>query len=159
MKKIKNDVYLQSNNIYLENGTLIMVSSFIVWTSIGLLLLFPLFGAGLGYFSMCFLCLGFKKIVLDLIDKSSPKIENVFAYFKDSLSAFCLKVATTVIVLLWSLLFRNVHWYGDCSCIFMYYNSCDEYYVKCCWKIKSTFSRSCSTTCWRKQKKCRFWWW
>ena len=26
---IKNDVYLQSNNIYLENGTLIMVSSFI----------------------------------------------------------------------------------------------------------------------------------
>ena len=104
-KSIKTNVFAKANKLYAENGTLVMISSFIVWMSILLLMLFPLFGFALSFFAMCFLCLGFKKVVLDITMDKNPKIENIFAYFKYCLSAFCLKVATCVIVFLWSLLF------------------------------------------------------
>ena len=104
-KSIKTTVFAKANQLYAENGTLVMVSSFIVWASILLLMFFPVFGFALSFFAMCFLCLGFKKVVLDITMDKNPKIENIFSYFKYCLSAFCLKVATCVIVLLWSLLF------------------------------------------------------
>ena len=105
MKKIKNDIYQKANIIYSQNGTFVMLSSFVVWACVFLLWLFPLFGLGLGFFAMCFLCLGFKKTILDLISKKVPKIENVFDYAKYCLSAFCLKISTMVLVFLWGLLF------------------------------------------------------
>ena len=105
MKKIKNDIYQKANSIYSQNGTFVMLSSFVVWASIFFLGLFPLFGFGLGFFAMCFLCLGFKKIILDLLTRKSPKIENVFDYAKFCLSAFCLKISTMALVFLWGLLF------------------------------------------------------
>ena len=105
MKKIKTDIYQKANTLYTQNGTLVMLSSFVVWACVFALLLFPFFGFGLAFFAMCFLCLGFKKIILDLIAKKTPKIENVFDYAKYCLSAFCLKIATIVLVALWGLLF------------------------------------------------------
>lgn len=105
MKKIKNDIYQKANLVYSQNGTMVMLSSFVVWACIFVLGLFPLFGFGLGFFAMCFLCLGFKKIILDLLAKKTPKIENVFDYAKFCLSAFCLKIATMALVFLWGILF------------------------------------------------------
>ena len=105
MKKIKTDIYQKANTLYTQNGTLVMLSSFVVWACVFALLLFPLFGFGLAFFAMCFLCLGFKKTTLDLLSKKSPKLENVFDYAKYCLSAFCLKIATIIIVALWGILF------------------------------------------------------
>ena len=56
MKKIKNDIYNKANLIYSQNGTMVMLSSFVVWACVFLLGLFPLFGLGLAFFAMCFLC-------------------------------------------------------------------------------------------------------
>ena len=104
MKKEEYRVWLDTNRLYTDNRTSVLISSFVVWASIFIAMLFPLFGFGLAFFLMCTLCIGFKKIVLDIIRGNEYKVENVFDYYAHSLSAFCLRVCSMVLILLWSLL-------------------------------------------------------
>ncbi len=97
-------IWLETNNIYNQCKTNVLLSSFVVWASVFVAMLFPLFGFGLAFFLMCFLCIGFKKIVLDCIKGNQFKVENVFDYYKFCLSAFCLRVCSMVLIFLWSLL-------------------------------------------------------
>ena len=68
------------------------------------LLLFPLFGLFLAFFSMGFICIGQKKFVLGLLNKKNLPVETVFSSFKISLQAFALKTIIILYSLLWSIL-------------------------------------------------------
>ncbi len=104
MKKNNYNLFMETNKAYSSCKTFSLLSSFIVWISLGILMLFPLFGFGLAFFAMCFLCIGFKKNILDCLQNKPTKIEYVFNYYENCLSAFCLKVSSIIITLLWSLL-------------------------------------------------------
>lgn len=97
-------IWTNSNDIYNKCKCCTMLSSFIVWVTIFFAMLFPVFGLGLAFFAMCFLCIGFKKNVLDCVQGKQIKVEDVFNYFKKSLTCFCLKVCSLFLVFLWSLL-------------------------------------------------------
>ena len=81
----------------------IMLCSFVMWSGIFLCLLFPLFGLGLAFFAYCFLSVGLKKNILDYLQTNKIKVENVFDFFRYSLSSFCLQICTLFLVALWSL--------------------------------------------------------
>lgn len=104
MNKDEISVFLETNKIYNEHKTTTLLSSFVVWACVFIAVLFPLFGFGLAFFVMCFLCVGFKKNVLDCLQSKPVKVEYVFNYYKNCISAFCLKVCSMVLVALWSLL-------------------------------------------------------
>lgn len=105
MKKNDYNIWLNTNAIYNKCKFCTLLSSFIVWVSVFLAMLFPIFGIGLAFFIMCFLCIGFKKNVLNCIQNKEIKIESVFDYYKYCIPAFCLKVCTYLLIALWSLLF------------------------------------------------------
>ncbi len=104
MKKEEYKILLDTNSLYTNNRSAVLVSSFVVWVCVFIAMLFPLFGFGLSFFLMCTLCIGFKKIVLDIIRGYDFKVENVFDYYIHCLSAFCLRVCSIVLIFLWSLL-------------------------------------------------------
>lgn len=104
MKKQEYKIWLDTNDLYSENRTSVLVSSFVVWVCVFIAMLFPLFGFGLAFFLMCTLCIGFKKIVLDIIRGEEYKVENVFDYYAFCISAFCLRVCSMILIALWSLL-------------------------------------------------------
>ncbi|MBO5884757.1 MAG: hypothetical protein J6Q51_03075 [Clostridia bacterium] len=97
-------IWTNSNDIYNRCKCCTILSSFVVWVTIFCLMLFPVFGIGLSFFAMCFLCIGFKKNVLDCVQKKQVKVEAVFNYFKNSLTCFCLKICSLLLTVLWSLL-------------------------------------------------------
>ena len=103
-KNDKYNLFIETNKAYNSCKMMSLLSSFTVWISIAFLLLFPLFGIGLAFFAMCFLCIGFKKNILDCLQNKTVKVENVFNYYKKSISAFCLKISSILITMLWSLL-------------------------------------------------------
>ncbi len=104
MKKNNYSLFIETNKAYSCCKTFSLLSSFVVWITLAILMLFPLFGFGLAFFAMCFLCVGFKKNILDCLQNKPTKIEYVFNYYKNCVSAFCLKVSSIVITMLWSLL-------------------------------------------------------
>lgn len=101
----KNNILRQSNIAYSQYGASIMIANFLVFICVGMLLLFPLFGFALSFFALCFLYLGYRKYILNILNGKSPKIENIFLLYKNSISALCLKICTTFLVLIWSILF------------------------------------------------------
>ena len=104
MKKNNDNLFIETNKAYSCCKTFSLLSSFVVWISLAILMLFPLFGFGLAFFAMCFLCIGFKKNILDCLQNKPTKIEYVFNYYKHCLSAFCLKISSIILTMLWSLL-------------------------------------------------------
>ena len=97
--------YLGVQKKYGEFAPNIMLASFVVWIVVFACLLFPLFGFGLSFFFSCFLCVGFKKIVMESLKGGKPKIENVFDYYKQCISAFCLQACSLVLIAIWSTAF------------------------------------------------------
>ena len=104
MKKEEYKILIDTNNIYREHKGDVLLSSFVVWVCVFAVLLFPLFGFGLAFFLMSVLCIGFKKIVLNTIRGNTFKVEDVFDYYKSSLSSLCLRICSLVSIILWSLL-------------------------------------------------------
>lgn len=98
-------IWTNSNNIYNKCKCCTILSSFVVWVSVFCAMLFPIFGIGLSFFAMCFLCVGLKKNVVDCVQKKQIKVESVFNYFKNSITCFCLKICSLLLTMLWSLLF------------------------------------------------------
>lgn len=103
-KKNKGNLFVETNKLYDSCKSFSLLSSLIMWVSIALLLLFPLFGFGLAFFAMCFLCVGFKKNLIDCLQNKATRIESIFNYYKNCISAFCLKVSSMALTILWSLL-------------------------------------------------------
>ena len=100
----KENIWIKTNKIYDKCKGCTLLSSFVMWATIFIALLFPIFGFGLAFFVMCFLCVGFKKNVLDCLDGKTVKIENVFSYYKNCIICFCIKICTLLQIFLWSLL-------------------------------------------------------
>lgn len=105
MKNSVDNIWQKTNDIFHKTKGEVLLSSLVMWASVGLMMLFPLFGFSLAFFVMAFSCIGFKKNVLDCLSRKKIKVENVFMYYKNCLSAFCLKVCSLLLVGLWSLLF------------------------------------------------------
>ena len=97
--------YLNIQKKYNDLAPNIMLSSFVVWACVFACILFPLFGIGLAFFVSCFLCIGFKKCVMENLSGRVAKIESVFDYFRQCISAFCLGVCTIVMIVIWSTAF------------------------------------------------------
>ena len=104
-KKDYINVFEQTNLVFDRCFICSFLSNFVVWAIVFILMLFPVFGLGLSFYAMCFLCVGYKKNNLDCINKKTIKIEIVFEYFKNIISCFCLKASQLFITFVWSLLF------------------------------------------------------
>ncbi len=104
MKKNDYNIWLNTNTIYNKCKFCALLSSFVVWASIFIAMLFPVFGIGLAFFIMCFLCIGFKKNIINCLQNKSIKVESVFDYYKFCIPAFCLRVCSYLLIALWSLL-------------------------------------------------------
>ena len=97
--------YLGPEKKYGELAPNIMLASFVVWVCVFGCMLFPLFGIVLSFFVSCFLCIGFKNVVLQSLRNKKTEIENVFDYYKNCISAFCLGVCSIVLIAIWSIAF------------------------------------------------------
>ena len=97
--------YLNPEKKYGEMAPNIMLASFVVWACVFGSMLFPLFGIILSFFVSCFLCIGFKKIVMQSLRNKKIEVEGVFDYYKHCISAFCLGICTIVLMAIWSVAF------------------------------------------------------
>ena len=97
--------YLNPEKKYSEMAPNIMLASFVVWVCVFGCMLFPLFGFILSFFVSCFLCIGFKNIVLQSLRNKNIEVENVFSYYKNCISAFCLGICSIVLIAIWSVAF------------------------------------------------------
>jgi len=70
-----------------------------------LLLLFPVAGIALMFFAYGFICVGTKSYLLGIARGELLPVESIFSKFKICVKAFCLKVATTLLQFLWTLVF------------------------------------------------------
>ena len=105
MKKSYDNVWYKVNEVFNKSKVDILLSSFVVWVSVFMVMLFPLFGFALAFFVMAFCMIGFKNNVVYSMQNKKIRVESIFAFYKDSISAFCLQVCTFVLVGLWSILF------------------------------------------------------
>ena len=105
MKNSVDNIWQKTNDIFHQTKGEVLLLSLVMWASVGLMMLFPLFGFSLAFFVMAFSCIGFKRGVIDCLSGKKIKVESVFMYYKHCISAFCLKVCTLLLIGLWSLLF------------------------------------------------------
>lgn len=103
--KNKNDyLWQKTNEIFHQSNFDVMLSSFVMWVSVFLCLLFPIFGFALAFFVFSFALVGFKSNVVNSIQGKEIKVEGVFLYYKRCISCFCLQICTLVLICLWSIL-------------------------------------------------------
>ncbi len=105
MKKSYDTVWYKVSEVFGRAKVDILLSSFVMWASVVMSMLFPLFGFALAFFVMAFCMIGFKNNVMQCIQNKKIRVESVFSFYKQSISAFCLQVCTFVLVGLWSILF------------------------------------------------------
>lgn len=106
MSKLKYNLYLNNTSKTFSNyGFESILAIMLSLGSLVLLFFFPIAGLALMAFAYGFLCVGAKSYLLN-IAKGEPKpIESIFSKIKICVKAFCLKVATTLITLLWTIVF------------------------------------------------------
>lgn len=106
MSKLKYNLYLNNTSKTFSNFGFESILAVILSTgSLVLLAFFPVAGLALMAFAYGFLCVGTKDFLLN-IAKGTPKpIETIFSKITICVKAFCLKVATMLISLLWTIVF------------------------------------------------------
>ena len=103
--KNKNDyLWQKTNEIFHQSNFDVMLSSFVMWVSVFLCLLFPIFGFALAFFVFSFALVGFKSNVVNSIQGKEIIVEGVFLYYKRCISCFCLQICSLVLICLWSIL-------------------------------------------------------
>ncbi len=106
MSKLKYDIYLNSaSKTMTERGFEVILAIVLMVGSLALLFFFPVAGIALMAFSYGFLCVGTKAFLLSVARKEFLPIETVFSKFKICVKAFCLKVATMLLSVLWAVVF------------------------------------------------------
>lgn len=106
MKDIKYSLLLnKASSQFGERGFECILSVVLVLGTLTLLMFFPIAGIALFFASAPFLCVGFKKYLITIVKDSYMPIENIFLSYKVAIKAFCLKVAYTLISVLWGIVF------------------------------------------------------
>lgn len=102
----KYSIYLnKSSKSFSDRGFEAILAIMLSAGSLLLLMFFPVAGFALMAFAYGFLCVGTKRFLLGIANNETLPIETVFSKFKICIKAFCLKVATMLISLLWAILF------------------------------------------------------
>lgn len=106
MSNLKYNLYLNNTSKTFGNFGFESILAIILSTgSLVLLAFFPVAGLALMAFAYGFVCVGTKDFLLN-IAKGTPKpIETIFSKITICVKAFCLKVATMLISLLWTIVF------------------------------------------------------
>lgn len=106
MSKLKYNLYLNNTSKTFSNyGFETILAIILSMGSLVLLFFFPIAGLALMAFAYGFLCVGTKNYLLNLAIGTPKPIESIFSKIKICIKAFCLKVATTLITLLWTIVF------------------------------------------------------
>lgn len=104
MKNKNEYLWQKTNEIFHQCNFDVLLSSFVMWVSVFLCVLFPIFGFALAFFVFSFAIVRFKNNVSDCIQGKEIKVENVFYYYKRCISCFCLQTCSMVLICLWSIL-------------------------------------------------------
>ncbi len=100
----KYSIYLNnSSKSFSDRGFEAILAILLSAGALMLLLFFPVAGFALMAFAYGFLCIGTKKFLLGIANNEFLPIETVFSKFKICIKAFCLKIATMLISLLWTI--------------------------------------------------------
>ena len=106
MKDIKYSILLnKASGQFGERGFECILGVVICLGVLALLMFFPIIGIALAFFVAPFLCIGLKKYLLSLVKDEYMPVENIFLSYRVAIKAFCLKVAYTLISLLWGIVF------------------------------------------------------
>ncbi|MBQ7885042.1 MAG: hypothetical protein IJ318_02995 [Clostridia bacterium] len=106
MSKLKYNLYLNNaSKTFSERGFEAILALVLSAGTLALLFLFPVAGLALMAFAYGFLCVGTKSYLLSIAQKQFLPVESIFFKIKICVKAFCLKVATTLITLLWTVVF------------------------------------------------------
>ena len=106
MSKLKYNIYLNNTSkTFGARGYEAILAIILSLGSLILLFFFPVAGIALMVFSYGFLCVGTKNYLLSIAKGEIVPIESVFSKIKICVKAFCLKVATTLISFLWTVVF------------------------------------------------------
>lgn len=106
MKKYNYNIFLNnSSKQFSERGFECILAITLSTVVLTLLMFFPIAGFALAIYAGCFLCVGVKGFLLKIAKNEVAQIEEIFQTFKISLKTFCLKVATILMFVLWSIIF------------------------------------------------------
>jgi len=106
MSKLKYNIYLNNTSkTFGARGFETILALILSLGSLVLLFLFPVAGIALMIFAYGFLCVGTKSFLISVAKGESALIESIFSKSKICVKAFCLKVATTLISFLWTIVF------------------------------------------------------
>ena len=82
-KKDYINVFEQTNLVFDRCFICSFLSNFVVWAIVFILMLFPVFGLGLSFYAMCFLCVGYKKNNLDCNVDAVVRVKIVHVYYDE----------------------------------------------------------------------------
>ena len=106
MSKLKYSLYLNNTSKTFSNYAFETILAIVLSLgSLVLLAFFPIAGIALMAFAYGFLCVGTKDYLLNIARGEPKPIESIFFKFKICIKSFCLKVATTLITFLWTIVF------------------------------------------------------
>lgn len=106
MKDFKYSILInKTSKQFDERGFECMLAIFLGMMTLFLLFLFPIAGIALGAIASCFLCVGIKSYLISVCEDKFIPIESIFSSWRITIKAFCLKVASCLLFLLWSLVF------------------------------------------------------
>ena len=106
MDNLKYNIYIgKTSKNFSERGFEAILTIVLALGSLFLLFLFPVAGIALMFFAYGFICVGSKTYLLSIAKEQFLPIETIFSKYKIAIKAFCLKVATTLIQLLWTIIF------------------------------------------------------
>lgn len=102
----KYNIYFnRASKTFGERGFEVILAVVLAMASLVLMIFFPVAGFALMIFSYGFLCVGTKKFLLGVAIGDFLPIETVFSKIRICVKAFCLKVATFLISVLWAVVF------------------------------------------------------
>jgi len=90
---------------FADRGFECILGVVLVLGTLALLMFFPIMGIALAFVVAPFLCVGIKKYLISIAKNEVVAVETIYLSFGAWLKAFCLKVAISLISLLWGILF------------------------------------------------------
>ena len=106
MKKMKYEILInKTSEQFSDRGFECMLAVVLALGSIFLLMFFPVIGFALVAFLTPFFFFVVKRYLLSITTNSFLPIESIFTKFNICIKAFCLKVATSLISILWGVIF------------------------------------------------------
>ena len=106
MKDLKYSILInKSADQFAERGFECILAVVLVLGTIGVSMFVPVAGIAIAFIIAPFLCVGIKKYLLFIARGEYLPIESIYGSYKFVIRAFCLKVAYTLICVLWGIIF------------------------------------------------------